>query len=336
MASAGDLSRAGSGKETSKVFYKTIMCRYHMNNSCKRGDGCQFAHSPEDLRVAPDLTRTKMCAEIIRNGRCEVPNCRFAHSRSQLRFVRMSDLAGDDGNVPQLEHPPDMRHWDQPPAVNLPQSEVPPQLGTKVHQMVSANGLWLPQTSRSPCKEVSVVGSGEDAFWKQPSGGRCSSQEEYTDAHDGSLPVQSSWYVSADPFMALNSGQCAALLPLGSCRSAPAPFKGKTEDVRGQGRLIGIQPAQLARGPRPESSDLQPPAAPPFPTGASPLAAHGLPFIPAPDHVSGDEPKLPAMRAWQHIHACAQAPQGPASASCQDYDACEGSIQNILFARLSV
>eukprot|EP00409_Alexandrium_fundyense_P001744 CAMPEP_0185906682 /NCGR_PEP_ID=MMETSP0196C-20130402/5804_1 /TAXON_ID=2932 /ORGANISM="Alexandrium fundyense, Strain CCMP1719" /LENGTH=49 /DNA_ID= /DNA_START= /DNA_END= /DNA_ORIENTATION= len=49
MASDNHLSGTGSGKATSEVFYKTIMCRYHMNNSCTRGEGCQFAHSPEDL-----------------------------------------------------------------------------------------------------------------------------------------------------------------------------------------------------------------------------------------------------------------------------------------------
>mmetsp|Transcript_17267 Transcript_17267/g.25897 ORF Transcript_17267/g.25897 Transcript_17267/m.25897 type:complete len:344 (+) Transcript_17267:81-1112(+) len=343
MNSDSHLSGRGARKGRSKVYYKTIMCRYHMSNCCSRGDGCQFAHSPEDLRVAPDLTRTKMCAEIIRNGRCEVPNCRFAHSRSQLRFVRMSDLAGDDGNVPQLEHPPDMRHWDQPPAVNVPHSRVPPQSGTEVHQMVSMHGWRPPETSRVPCKEVSVVGSGHDVFWKQPSGGRRSSQEENTDVQGGFLPVQSSRHLSADPFMASNSGQCAALLPSGSCRSTPAPFQGKTEDARGEGRLIGNPLAEVARGPGPQSSYLQPPAAPGFTAGEIPLAGFGSPLIPALDHVSGDkklrvqeEPKLAAMQERQHVHACAQAPRGLGSASCQDYDACEGSFQNIFGLRFSV
>jgi len=288
MASAGDLSRAGSGKETSKVFYKTIMCRYHMNKGCSRGDACQFAHSPEDLRVAPDLTRTKMCAAIIQKGRCEVPSCRFAHSRSQLRTLRMQESEGDDGNIPHLEHTSDMMHWDQLPAVNLPHSKVPPPPGTKAHQMVSITGAWPPETSRAPCNEVSVVGSGEDAFRKQLSEGRCSSQGKYSDVQCASMPARSSPNLSRDPFMALNDGQCAALLPFG--------------------------------------------------LRESPIAGDGLPLIPALDHVSGDkklriqeDPTIAAVQAWQHVNACAQAPDGP-----EDHDACEGFIQNIFRARLSL
>jgi len=288
-----------------------------MNNSCTRGEGCQFAHSPEDLRVAPDLTRTKMCAELIRKGRCGVPNCRFAHSRSQVRFVSMTDLAGDDGNVLQSEHPPDMRHWDQLPAVNMPHSKVPPQSGTNVHQMVSVHGSVPPETSHFPCKDVSVVSSGEEVFWKQTSGGRCSSQEESADVQGGFLPGQSSQHFSADPFMALNSWQCAALLPFGSCRSASASSN---------------QQAQLARGPRPESSYFQPLAAPRFPTGQSPLAGDGFPWIPALDHVNGDK----TLWVQQDVHACAQAPQGPDSANVQDHDACQGATQSIVLTRLSV
>mmetsp|Transcript_18099 Transcript_18099/g.51341 ORF Transcript_18099/g.51341 Transcript_18099/m.51341 type:complete len:292 (+) Transcript_18099:72-947(+) len=291
MASAGDLSRAGSGKETSKVFYKTIMCRYHMNKGCSRGDACQFAHSPEDLRVAPDLTRTKMCAAIIQKGRCEVPSCRFAHSRSQLRYLGMPNSEGDDGSIPQLEHTRGMKHWDQLPKVNLPQ--VPPHPGTKAHQMVSVPGTFPPETICAACREMSVVASGDDTFRKQPSEWMFSSQEEYSDVQGPSVPAQSSPHLSADTFMALNGGQCAAPLLFGSCMS--------------------------------------------------PLAGEGLPLIPALDHASGDEklriqeePTLAAMRQWQFVNACGKVSHGPTLASCQDQDACEGSIQNILFARLSV
>jgi len=315
MASDSHLSGTGYGQTKSDVYYKTMMCRYHMNNRCSRGGGCQFAHSPEDLRVAPDLTRTKMCAAIIRQGRCEVPHCRFAHSRSQLRTLSMQDSAGDTGNIPQSEHTSGMRHWDQPPAANLPPG----------------------------AKELSVVGLGDNAFWNQPSGGRCSSQGECTDVQGAPLPVRSSPHRSADPFEALPDRQCAALLPLGTCGSDPAPFEGKTEGSRGEGRLIGNPLAEVARGPGPQSSYLQPPAAPGFTAGEIPLAGDGSPLIPALDHVSGDkklgaqeEPKLAAMQAWQYVHACAEASQGLGSASCQDCDACEGSIQNIFLARLSV
>jgi len=212
------------------VFYKTMMCRFHLNNRCSRGADCQFAHSPEVLRVAPDLTCTKMCPAIIRKGRCEVPSCRFAHSRSELRYLRMPESEGDDGSILQLEHTLGMKRWDQPPAVNLPQ--VPPRPGTKAHRVVSVQGTLPREASRAACREMSLVGSGEAEA-------RCSSQEEYNDVQGPFLPAQSSPHLSADPFMALNGGQRAALLPFGSCKSPLADDENLR--IREEPRLAAMQ-----------------------------------------------------------------------------------------------
>jgi len=84
--------------ETSIALEKTQLCKYFMKRRCKRGDGCRFAHGPEQLRRRPDLHRTELCAGFVSHGSCAYgPRCRFAHSVEELRPVGASK-------------PPPMRH----------------------------------------------------------------------------------------------------------------------------------------------------------------------------------------------------------------------------------
>ncbi|CAJ1363895.1 unnamed protein product [Effrenium voratum] len=47
---------------------------------------CRFAHSLEELRAPPDLTKTAMCRAFAR-GECKDSNCQFAHGESELRVT---------------------------------------------------------------------------------------------------------------------------------------------------------------------------------------------------------------------------------------------------------
>merc|ERR1712151_656206 len=53
---------------------------------CPKGDRCNFAHSNEELRSKPNLSKTKMCPNITKTGHCEMGDqCNYAHSELELR-----------------------------------------------------------------------------------------------------------------------------------------------------------------------------------------------------------------------------------------------------------
>mmetsp|Transcript_36527 Transcript_36527/g.79988 ORF Transcript_36527/g.79988 Transcript_36527/m.79988 type:complete len:374 (+) Transcript_36527:138-1259(+) len=66
--------------------WKTRLCRFHAGTGCTHGSLCTFAHGLEELRKAPDFTRTSICPELLRNGTCRRgSSCPYAHSRAELR-----------------------------------------------------------------------------------------------------------------------------------------------------------------------------------------------------------------------------------------------------------
>eukprot|EP00918_Siedleckia_nematoides_P095280 GHVU01209204.1.p1 GENE.GHVU01209204.1~~GHVU01209204.1.p1 ORF type:complete len:241 (+),score=42.04 GHVU01209204.1:295-1017(+) len=71
------------------LFYKTELCRYFKQGRCKKGAACAHAHSVDELRPMPDLTKTMMC-EFNRGGKCPHPGdqCRFAHAYNERRHTK--------------------------------------------------------------------------------------------------------------------------------------------------------------------------------------------------------------------------------------------------------
>ena len=67
-----------------KQFFKTTMCKYNLENSCKKGDQCSHAHSVKELQEKPILSKTRMCKMILRLGNCNDPDCSFAHDIEEL------------------------------------------------------------------------------------------------------------------------------------------------------------------------------------------------------------------------------------------------------------
>ncbi|KJP86481.1 hypothetical protein AK88_03857 [Plasmodium fragile] len=66
--------------------YKIQMCKYAMINKCDRGENCTFAHDISELRIKPDMRKTKLCKSYIL-GKCTDHNCIYAHSVNELREV---------------------------------------------------------------------------------------------------------------------------------------------------------------------------------------------------------------------------------------------------------
>lgn len=67
---------------------KTQWCRY-LQRGCLRGDQCDFAHTLEELKSPPDLSKTAIC-KLWALGFCPKPQteCPFAHGPNDLRPVR--------------------------------------------------------------------------------------------------------------------------------------------------------------------------------------------------------------------------------------------------------
>jgi hypothetical protein len=70
--------------QVQEKFRKTRICGFFLQGKCIRDSTCRFAHSPDELQVAPDLTKTKLCFNYFRH-RCTDPDCKFAHGYHELR-----------------------------------------------------------------------------------------------------------------------------------------------------------------------------------------------------------------------------------------------------------
>ncbi|KEP67566.1 UNVERIFIED_CONTAM: zinc finger (CCCH type) motif-containing protein [Hammondia hammondi] len=68
------------------TFIKTQMCQHVTTGRCRMGELCRYAHSAAELRPAPQLDKTTMCASV-KAGKCcpRGDACTFAHSRGELR-----------------------------------------------------------------------------------------------------------------------------------------------------------------------------------------------------------------------------------------------------------
>ncbi|EUD68674.1 hypothetical protein C922_01074 [Plasmodium inui San Antonio 1] len=69
-------------------FWKTKLCPLHMENRCKEGSNCDYAHSIEDLRSIPDLKRTKLCYKLLKGEECFNKKCNYAHNQEELKSAQ--------------------------------------------------------------------------------------------------------------------------------------------------------------------------------------------------------------------------------------------------------
>ncbi|TEB19964.1 putative zinc finger protein [Perkinsus sp. BL_2016] len=60
------------------------MCKYFIDNSCRKGIHCAHAHSESELQQKPVLSKTRMCKQILRSGNCTDSACAFAHEIEEL------------------------------------------------------------------------------------------------------------------------------------------------------------------------------------------------------------------------------------------------------------
>lgn len=84
-AIAGDMT-AGALQQRQRIFMKTQACRFFAKGWCRSGTNCAFAHSAEEMRDCPDLTKTSICHRWARH-QCPrtAKECRYAHGAWDLR-----------------------------------------------------------------------------------------------------------------------------------------------------------------------------------------------------------------------------------------------------------
>lgn len=63
---------------------KTKLCLYHLRSVCKHGSSCRFAHGEEEMVKQPDLSKTRMCPDLLA-GKCTNPNCQHAHRLDEIK-----------------------------------------------------------------------------------------------------------------------------------------------------------------------------------------------------------------------------------------------------------
>lgn len=67
-------------------FYKTQLCPQLPLGTCYKGDHCSYAHSEQELRKKPDLSKTKLCEAFMKGGTCiNGDKCMFAHGSYELK-----------------------------------------------------------------------------------------------------------------------------------------------------------------------------------------------------------------------------------------------------------
>eukprot|EP00440_Ansanella_granifera_P023491 gb/GFBE01025507.1/.p1 GENE.gb/GFBE01025507.1/~~gb/GFBE01025507.1/.p1 ORF type:complete len:327 (+),score=41.15 gb/GFBE01025507.1/:1-981(+) len=97
------------------VLQRTVLCKFFEAGTCKRGSACTFAHNSEELRIRPDLSKSRLCRVFRQHGMCpQGEACDFAHSRAERRTARernaqlaplvterpASEAVADDSPVP--------------------------------------------------------------------------------------------------------------------------------------------------------------------------------------------------------------------------------------------
>jgi hypothetical protein len=69
-----------------EVYTKTKMCQFYPKGLCRKGAACGYAHDSKELKIQPDLYRTRMCLTFARLGSCQDGDaCKYAHGMDQLR-----------------------------------------------------------------------------------------------------------------------------------------------------------------------------------------------------------------------------------------------------------
>merc|ERR1719424_68305 len=84
---AANLRAARSDNAVTARLTKTKMCHFFERGKCASSD-CRYAHSNAELRIQPNLEKTKLCKSFVQDGYCNIgENCGFAHGEVELRVT---------------------------------------------------------------------------------------------------------------------------------------------------------------------------------------------------------------------------------------------------------
>lgn len=139
---------------------KTKMCYFFERGKCA-SETCSYAHSPEELRVMPNLHKTKLCKTWAQEGRCDLLHCAFAHGEAELRvtdgiyktqichfYERGRCLKGDRCNHAHGANDLRQPATTAPGAASSPAQ--PPQDQQRLTPVKAAAGIGTPGGTSSP------------------------------------------------------------------------------------------------------------------------------------------------------------------------------------------
>lgn len=96
--------RSSQMSRTKQQCLKTKLCHFFLEQKCSRGYLCLFAHSDEELRSTPDLSKTKICVKW-KKGLCvqDSSQCNYAHGAADLRSGVARAPRLTDNHSPQTD-----------------------------------------------------------------------------------------------------------------------------------------------------------------------------------------------------------------------------------------
>ncbi|GLJ26430.1 hypothetical protein SUGI_0509870 [Cryptomeria japonica] len=148
-------------RDPRRYHYSCVPCLEFRKGSCRRGDGCEYAHGVFECWLHPAQYRTRLCKD---ETKCTRRVCFFAHKPEELR--PLSVLTGSTVQSPQLAASLDMSSTMGPIMLSSPSSMV--KMSAVSPSNPPSGGLTTPPMSPSSSSANSSVYSSTSKAWQQP------------------------------------------------------------------------------------------------------------------------------------------------------------------------
>lgn len=148
-------------RDPRRYHYSCVPCLEFRKGSCRRGDGCEYAHGVFECWLHPAQYRTRLCKD---ETKCTRRVCFFAHKPEELR--PLSVLTGSTVQSPQVAASLDMSSTMSPIMLSSPSSML--KMSSVSPSNTASAGLTTPPMSPSSSSANSSVYSSTSKAWQQP------------------------------------------------------------------------------------------------------------------------------------------------------------------------
>lgn len=148
-------------RDPRKYNYSCVPCLEFRKGSCRRGDGCEYAHGVFECWLHPAQYRTRLCKD---ETKCTRRVCFFAHRPEELR--PLSVITGSTVHSPQVAASLDMNSTMSPIMLSSPSSML--KMSAALPSNPPTGGFTTPPMSPSSSSANSSVYSSMSKAWQQP------------------------------------------------------------------------------------------------------------------------------------------------------------------------